>query len=386
MKVPWVLVPLLLVASCGGHDPTIPYRVPANQITPDALDFGNVEVFDTKALSFTIRNRGVGILSGTPVMEHCAVYRIESGRGNYALASNEEQTVTVRFTPTASGSQACTILLISKSFAEVHCTGTGTLPAGMMLVPAGSFTMGSPADEPGRSGNETQHGVDLTKGMLVSGHEVTQSEWQAVMGWNESSFQGPNRPVEQVTWYDAVSYCNQRSTRDGYSPAYRIAVLGTDGNHITSATVMWNRDANGYRLLTEAEWEYACRAMSPSAFGNGDLTRPGCAPVDRKLDLVGWYCGNASGTTQDAGGKAANAWGLQDMHGNVREWCWDWYADYQTERVSIDPFGPSSGLARVLRGGSWADSAGSSRSAARSNGYPQHRDNCTGLRLAKTGR
>lgn len=149
--------------------------------------------------------------------------------------------------------------------------------AGMVLVPAGTFTMGSPTDETGRYDNETQHQVTLTKAIYVSKYEVTQADWQAVMGWNESTFPGENRPVEQVTWFDVVSYCNQRSTGDGYTPAYTITSATYDGNHIASATVTWHQPANGYRPLTEAEWEYDCRAGSTTAFCNGGITYTGCA-------------------------------------------------------------------------------------------------------------
>jgi formylglycine-generating enzyme required for sulfatase activity len=120
-----------------------------------------------------------------------------------------------------------------------------------------------------------------------------------MMGWNESSFPGVNRPVEQVTWYDAVSYCNQRSTADGFTLAYTLTGVATDGNHIISATVTWNQAANGYRLLTEAEWEFAYRATSTTAFCNGGITNTGCSPLDPNLDLVGWYCGNAQDEPHD---------------------------------------------------------------------------------------
>jgi len=256
---------------------------------------------------------------------------------------------------------------------------------GMVLIPAGTFIMGSPTSEPGRSTTEIQHEVTLTKAIYVSTYEVPQSEWQAVMGWNTSYFSGANRPVEQVTWYDAVSYCNQRSTLDGYTPAYTIAGATYSGNHITNATVTWNQAANGYRLLTEAEWEYACRATSTTAFCNGGITVAGyvCSPLDPNLDQVGWYCGNSPSTTQDVGGKAANAWGLKDMHGNVWEWCWDWYGTYPAGPLT-DPTGPASGSNRVDRGGGWETYARTCRSAFRDYGNPSYTGSHLGLRLSRT--
>jgi hypothetical protein len=114
----------------------------------------------------------------------------------------------------------------------------------MVLIPAGTFTMGSPTSEPGRNANETQHEVTLTHAMYVSKYEVTQSEWQAVMGWNTSGFSGANRPVETLTWYDAVSYCNLRSAGEELTAAYTITGATYSGSHITSATVTWNQAAN----------------------------------------------------------------------------------------------------------------------------------------------
>jgi formylglycine-generating enzyme required for sulfatase activity len=256
-------------------------------------------------------------------------------------------------------------------------------PPVMVLVPAGTFTMGSPTSEPGRVSNETQHQVTLTHAIYVSTYEVTQAEWQSVMGWDESYSQGTGKPVETVTWYDAVSYCNQRSARDGFTPAYTITDATMQGPHVTNATVTWNQAANGYRLLTEAEWEYACRATSTTAFCNGGITNIYCSPLDSNLDQVGWYCGNASETTYDCGSKAANAWGLKDMHGNVYEWCWDWYETYPTGPLT-DPTGPPSGSDRVIRGGSWNNYALGSRSAFRSNDGPYVYAFFLGLRLART--
>ncbi len=251
----------------------------------------------------------------------------------------------------------------------------------MVLIPAGTFTMGSPTSEPGRVTDETQHQVTLTHAMYVSKYEVTQSEWQAVMGWN--THPGVNRPVEVLTWYDAVSYCNLRSGGAGLTAAYTITGATYSGNHITNATVTWNQAANGYRLLTEAEWEYACRATSTTAFCNGAITNISCSPLDPNLDQVGWYCGNASSVTHDVGGKTANAWGLKDMHGNVLEWCWDWYGTYPTGPLT-DPTGPASGSMRVLRGGAWINSARYCRSATRSGDFPHVMGGDIGLRLSMT--
>jgi formylglycine-generating enzyme required for sulfatase activity len=264
------------------------------------------------------------------------------------------------------------------------CTPNPCPPTGMVLIPAGTFTMGSPGNEPGRNSDEVQHQVTLTHAMYVFKYEVTQSEWLAVMGWNTSGHSGANLPVETVTWYDAVSYCNQRSAGEGLAAAYTITDATYSGNHITSATVTWNQAANGYRLLTEAEWEYACRATSTTAFCNGAITNTGCSPLDLNLDQVGWYCGNASSTTHDVGGKTANFWGLKDMHGNVWELCWDWYGAYPAGPLT-DPTGPASGGARVMRGGSFVNTAMYGRSALRGNYYspgsPQYH---LGLRLCRT--
>jgi formylglycine-generating enzyme required for sulfatase activity len=287
---------------------------------------------------------------------------------------------------------ACTVTM------ETICTGTWTasgtctpnpcpqLPTGMVLIPAGTFTMGSPTSELWREADETQHQVTLTRSMYVSTCEVTQSEWQAVMGWNESSFPGAQKPVEQVTWFDAVSYCNQRSIRDGKTPAYTITDEMALGRHIISAAVRWNPAAIGYRLLTEAEWEYACRATSTLAFCNGAIEIRYCLPVDSNLGRVGWYCGNTSpgstysGSTHAVGGKAANAWGLKDMHGNVWEWCWDWYGPLSGN--ATDPTGPTSGALRVRRGGGWFNYASDCRSASRLYYLPDGRSEHLGFRLA----
>jgi formylglycine-generating enzyme required for sulfatase activity len=253
----------------------------------------------------------------------------------------------------------------------------------MILIPAGSFAMGSPSDEPGRHSNEIQHQVTLSRPIYVSKYEVTQAEWVSVMGWNGSYFQGAYRPEEQVTWFDAVEYCNQRSAGEGIPPVYTISAITTNGIHITGATVTADWSKHGYRLLTEAEWEYACRAGSTTALSNGGITNPYSSPLDPNLDQVGWYDGNAELTSHQVGGKAANAWGLEGMPGNVWEWCWDCYGGYPAGPV-VDPLGAATGSTRVERGGGWYDFAQDCRSAARRSDVPERLFDDIGLRVART--
>ena len=356
-----------------------PAEVPVLAVSPAQLDFGA----DLTAQTLTIRNTGTGTLVWT-VTEDQPWLSVDPTSGS-TTAESDEVTVTIDRTGLSAGEYSGTVT-VTPGTGTSHTVGIQMSIAGgggFVLLPPGTFTMGSPADEPGRDPDETPHLVTLTKAVYVATHEVTQSEWQSVMGWNESFFPGENRPVEWVTWFDCVSYCNQRSTQDGYTPAYSITDAAYSGPHIVAATVTWDQAADGYRLLTEAEWEYACRAGSQTAFCNGEITNAECSPLDPNLDLVGWYCGNASSATHDVGGKAGNAWGLQDIHGNVQNWCWDWHASYPAEPVT-DPIGPPSGSYRVYRGGSWYEYARHCRSAARFAYFPLSRYDYLGLRLART--
>jgi formylglycine-generating enzyme required for sulfatase activity len=241
------------------------------------------------------------------------------------------------------------------------------------------YTMGSPAGELGRDTDEAEHIVVFAWDVTISDHEVTQLEYESVLGVarNRSYFRGPNRPVENVSWNDAIEYCNTRSVMEGLTPAYSIS----------GGTVTWNTEADGYRLPTEAEWERACRAGTRTAFANGPISVEACVDTTRSrpdpvLAQIGWYCGNAGTSTHDVKTAAvANADGLYDMHGNVWEWCWNWYA---AAPPVGDPVGPANGTHRVIRGGSWYYLARDCRSASRAPYPPTTMDDVVGFRVART--
>ena len=207
--------------------------------------------------------------------------------------------------------------------------------------------MGSPNSEQGREDNEAQHQVTVSSFHMAK-YDVTQSLYQSVMGSNPSQFTGdPNRPVEQVSWYEAIEFCNKLSERDGLQKVYTISG--------TNVTADWS--ANGYRLPTEAEWEYAARG------GQQGVSKYHVYAGSDDLDQVGWYKDNSGLTTHPVGQKAPNALGLYDMSGNVWQWCWDWYDDYSGSVQN--PRGASSGDSRVIRGGGWFDVARIDRVAYR---------------------
>jgi formylglycine-generating enzyme required for sulfatase activity/C1A family cysteine protease len=228
---------------------------------------------------------------------------------------------------------------------EVKTKQTGIL---FRLIPPGTFTMGSPLSEAGRYSNETQHQVTLTKAFYCSKFEITQAQWQQVMESNPSYFKSAalNAPVEQVSWDDCQSFLTKLCQQEGVP-------MGT------------------YRLLTEAEWEYACRAGTPTPFCYGNS-------LDWTMASFDYHT-----TTVSVGSFRPNAWGLYDMHGNVWEWCQDWYGNYPSEGLT-DWLGPASGVGRVIRGGCWHSPAGACRSADHNWTTPDDRGYSVGLRLART--
>jgi formylglycine-generating enzyme required for sulfatase activity len=243
-------------------------------------------------------------------------------------------------------------------------------PPGFVRVTHGTFMMGSPPDEPGRGDDELQHEVTLTRDFFIGEHEVTQAEWIGYMLWNDSEEQESGLPVGYVTWYDCLSYCNLRSAGEGLDSVYALTYRVYQDHHIMNATVQMDLDKNGYRLPTEAQWEYACRAGSTTAFCNGGITNTECAPIEPNLAMVGWYCGNIEDGYHLPEMKMPNDWGIYDMHGNVCEWCFDMYDAY-TAGHATDPV-KYSGSYRVFRGGSISNYARWCRSAKRSSSsYPQ---------------
>jgi formylglycine-generating enzyme required for sulfatase activity len=250
-------------------------------------------------------------------------------------------------------------------------------PPGMVWIAGGTFSLGSPRSEAERWGFEgPQHTVTISTGFYMGQYEVTQAEYQTVIGSNPSNFKGDTLPVEQVSWYDAIDYCNALSRREGLTPAYTIS--GSED----SPTIMWHKSANGYRLPTEAEWEYACRAGTTSPFNTGDTITTDQANYDGDRP----YNGNAPGTNRErttaVSSFAANGWGLYDMHGNVWEWCWDWFDSYASGSQT-DPTGAASGAYRVLRGGSWGSDAGLLRSAHRYGSPPGRQYYGLGFRVVR---
>ena len=233
---------------------------------------------------------------------------------------------------------------------------TNFLGMEFVWIEPGTFLMGSPSSEADRDGDESQHQVTLTKGFYMQTTEVTQGQWKVVMGNNPSAFSncGDNCPVEQVSWNDVQEFIHKLNSRTG----------------------------EPYRLPTEAEWEYACRAGSNTPFNTGDsLSTDQANYDDGNSRFVRMFLLKYSRVGPlPVKGFPPNAWGLYDMHGNVWEWCADWYGDYPPDSV-VEPTGPSSGSTRVLRGGGWYFLVGGGRSADRNRRAADTRSPYFGFRL-----
>jgi formylglycine-generating enzyme required for sulfatase activity len=224
----------------------------------------------------------------------------------------------------------------------------------LVLIPAGEFMMGSPANEAERGGDEgPQHRVKITRPFYMGVYLVTQAKYKAVMGVNPSQFKGEINPVEEVTWNDAVEFCRKLSEKTGQT----------------------------VRLPTEAEWEYACRAGTTTPFNTGETISTDQANYWGNYTYGSGSKGVWRRKTVPVGSFAPNAWGLYDMHGNVEEWCQDWYGPYQAGEA-VDPLGAATGEYRVTRGGCWDYNPGACRSASRFWGPPGYQGYDIGFRVA----
>jgi formylglycine-generating enzyme required for sulfatase activity len=248
------------------------------------------------------------------------------------------------------------LALLDQARAQAPNEITNSIGMKLVLIPKGTFMMGSPESEEERRKDETQHEVTISKDYYLGVYEVTQTQYQKVMGKNPSYFQGAvvgnenaDLPVDNVSWNDAVVFCKKLSDLPEEKKAGRV-----------------------YRLPTEAEWEYACRAGSKTAFSFGS---------SELLGDYAWFDKNSNYRTHPVSQKKPNAWGLYDMHGNVFEWCSDWYAEYPKGAVS-DPAGPKVSSDRVYRGGCWYYGVAVCRSAHRRRFDPSLRVILYGFRVA----
>ncbi len=244
--------------------------------------------------------------------------------------------------------------------------GSGASKHAMMLIPKGDFVMGALEDDGDAYGSEKpRHKVPLTRDFLMGKYPVTQALWNSVMGSNPSKFKGANRPVEKVSWFDVVEFCNKLSKREGLEPVYTI-----NGKNVKCK---WN--AKGYRLPTEAEWEYSARGGQSYKYAGSN-----------NVDEVAWYRDNSDTgngrQTHPVGQKKPNGFGLYDMSGNVWEWVWDWKGSYSF-LPTVDPRGPTGGSSRVGRGGCWIYNARRVRVSYRDDRVPTDTGYALGFRLAR---
>jgi formylglycine-generating enzyme required for sulfatase activity len=266
--------------------------------------------------------------------------------------------------------------------------GTERFGIRFVRIPAGRFAMGSPESEGGRNPNEAQLAVEISRPFEISATEITQAQYRALVGSNPSERADcPDCPVDSVDWYTAAAFANRVSEAAGLPACYECADEGGEVQCSWARAYRRHPDCPGYRLPTDAEWEYAARAGTTTAFHNGPITRAdrlfetGECVRDPGLDAVGWYCANSGERPHPVATKAPNAWGVYDMHGNVAEWTSS--GDEPTPLGGTDPWS-RGGFNRGLRGGAWYHDARTCRSAAIDHSPPYIDSSFHGIRLVRT--
>jgi formylglycine-generating enzyme required for sulfatase activity len=350
---------------------------------------GYCEVGQSETGGFLVSNTGTAPLGVTSIT---MPNYFTANPYSFTLNPGETQSVTVTFAPGIEGSLGGSVQVVSNAVVFDEHNGSfgigaeGVLPwFDIQVFPAGGYVIGSPTDELGRNGDEQQYTATLTRDFVIGVHEVPFRLWDVTRDWalqngytdlNEgvNGAQPPinefspdwtgSHPVIGVTWYDIVKWLNAFSEKDGLTPCYTVG--GNVYRTGDSNDVVCDFTADGYRLPTEAEWETACRAGATTAFYSGPISD---AVIDPVLDGVAWYAYTSQGHTYPIGLTLSNSAGLTDTHGNVPEWCWDWYDIYPIG-TSTDPVGPPSGTTRILRGGGFQDYAAACRSAARNLNVP----------------
>jgi formylglycine-generating enzyme required for sulfatase activity len=304
---------------------------------------------------------------------------MEAKTDTFLIRRGEQKVLEVSYNPKAPGADSTP----ARGSSAPEYVTTRVAQIQLKRIPAGTFLMGSPADDKDAQENEKpQHRVRITRSFYLGVYEVTQAQYETVTGYNPSWFSanggGRNKvtgqstdryPVERVSWLDAVKFCNKLGEMEREAAFYEI-----NGENVRVPD--WNRP--GYRLPTEAEWEYACRANAPT------VTRYSFGDAAASLGRFAWYGANSDAIAHRLGEKRPNGFGLFDMHGNVREWCWDGYGEsYYKESSADDPMGLDGASAAVFRGGGWSSVPRFARAADRDWEEPGYRYGFLGFRLAQ---
>jgi formylglycine-generating enzyme required for sulfatase activity len=276
---------------------------------------------------------------------------LAAAAGLLGVGCNQSSPEPARVEPARAGAEGSPPAAAAAAGSKRFVTASGIE---MALLPGGQFTLG---DDRGEEDEKPAHRVRLSP-FSIDTSEVSQEAFQKIMGRNPSKWVGADKPVERISWHVAIQFCNMRSLKEGLRACYDLKTMQCDFT------------ADGYRLPTEAEWEYACRAGTATGWSFGDDAAA--------LARHGWFKANADKHTHPVRQKEPNPWGLYDMHGNVAEWCHDFYRERYDPGEQVDPQGPATGEERVLRGGSFNSNDENCRSAARGSAPPGLADTCFG--------